>query len=209
MHIAVLAAALLGRSRAVPAGVDLGGPGWTLTNTNGSISVAVPSVPSVAQTALAEAGVIGPPLATGGDEASSWVIFEDWTYTRNIGPAIATLLADAPPAARMTLVCDGLDAAANVSVAGTEVGQTVDAFLRSAFDVPATAVASVRANPNVSVPLRVRLGSPARYGARERAAHGGSEFTEGTVPKERPAASCSRWPTARSAAAAARAAAAA
>ena len=66
--------------------VSISGPGWTLSNANGSISVPA-SVPGDAHAALAAAGIIADIYYRFNDLKLSWVANESWAWGREL-PAL-------------------------------------------------------------------------------------------------------------------------
>jgi hypothetical protein len=66
--------------------VSLSGPGWTLSNANGSISVPA-SVPGDAHAALAAAGIIADIYYRFNDLKLSWVANDSWAWGREL-PAL-------------------------------------------------------------------------------------------------------------------------
>jgi hypothetical protein len=61
---------------------DLGGDGWTVASSNGTV-VAQAVVPGVVHTDLLRAGLIPEPYADFNELALRWVALDNWTYTRN------------------------------------------------------------------------------------------------------------------------------
>jgi beta-mannosidase len=111
---------------ALASSFDLSTLSWTLFNQNGSIAVPG-SVPSQAHLDLARAGVITEPLLgmNGSfvfifappfyseliDFTQRWVWLDNWTYTADLAPIIASRLDSSD---QILLVFHGLDTIANI-----------------------------------------------------------------------------------------------
>eukprot|EP01043_Picozoa_sp_COSAG02_P016126 COSAG02_NODE_703_length_18313_cov_58.533652_9_plen_504_part_00 len=110
--------------------LDLGGTEWTVRSSNGT--VCVPStVPGVVHTDLLAAGVIPEPFAQFNELVLRWVALDNWTFSRKFSYQYSERTSSA------TLVFDGLDTFANVTLNNVTLGQSSNAFLRFEFPVPA------------------------------------------------------------------------
>ena len=110
--------------------LDLGGTEWNVRSSNGSVQV--PStVPGVVHTDLLAAGVIPEPYADFNELVLRWVALDNWTFSRKFSYNGSESIKS------HTLVFDGLDTFANVSLNNHALGQSSNAFLRFDVDVPA------------------------------------------------------------------------
>eukprot|EP01047_Picozoa_sp_COSAG01_P001850 COSAG01_NODE_45_length_32100_cov_28.037218_27_plen_1119_part_00 len=115
------------------AGASSGGGsgGWTVCASNRSLC-APATVPGEAHTDLLAAGLIPEPFAEFNELSLRWVALENWTFSRNFTAE--------PPAAGYgtvsTLIFDGLDTVANVTLNGYTLGQAGNAFVRWEFELP-------------------------------------------------------------------------
>ena len=105
-----------------------GGAGWTVCSSNRSVC-APATVPGVVHTDLLAAGVIPEPFAEFNELSLRWVALENWTFSRNF-------TAPLNDGAVSTLIFDGLDTVANVTLNGHLLGQAANSFVRWRFALP-------------------------------------------------------------------------
>lgn len=115
------------------------------------------SVPGCVHTDLSANGVIGNLFWRDNNRQYQWIEKEDWDYTCTF---------DADPNGAVTLVFEGLDTYAEITLNGTCLGKVEDMFLPHSFDVSGL----LRATDNqlrvhFFSPIRAVEGKPARKGA--------------------------------------------
>ncbi|KAJ7461128.1 glycoside hydrolase family 2 protein [Mycena latifolia] len=110
---------------------DLSSLEWTLLNQNGSIAVPG-TLPSQAHLDLTRAGIITEPLLGLNDFTERWVFMDNWTYTADLAPVLASGLDAAD---QILLVFYGLDTVANITLAGQPVAWVNNEFRQYVFDV--------------------------------------------------------------------------
>jgi beta-mannosidase len=108
--------------------LSLVGDDWTLTNSNGSISVPA-HLPSQAHLDLFANGVIEDPYYNLNDFALRWVVYDNWTYTSDPIPGLSR------HADSTWLRFDGLDTFATIKFCGKHVASTNNQFRQYWFDV--------------------------------------------------------------------------
>ena len=110
---------------------------WTLS-TGSHVDVACPvlpdegipaEVPGTVHTDLLAAGRIPDPYVRDQEQQQTWVGRTDWVYRRSFHITPEFLKKD-----RVELVCEGLDALATLTINGTRVAQTENAFIAHTFD---------------------------------------------------------------------------
>ena len=114
---------------------DGSGPaaGWTVCSSNRSVC-APATVPGEVHTDLLAAGMIPEPFAEFNELSLRWVALENWTFSRNFTVLPAVLSGSG--ATVSTLIFDGLDTFANVTLNGHTLGQAANAFVRWEFVLP-------------------------------------------------------------------------
>ena len=132
--------------------LDLGGAGWTVRSSNGSVS-APSTVPGVVHTDLLSAGIIPEPFAEYNELALRWVALENWTFSRMFS-------FDGTASGSSTLVFDGLDTYADITLNNHSMGSSSNAFLRLELPVP---VGLLRSGDNANE-LSVRFTNPQAVG---------------------------------------------
>jgi beta-galactosidase/beta-glucuronidase len=120
--------------------VTLDGPGWTLSNANGSVSVPA-VVPGDAHAALAAAGLIGDIYYRFNDAKYSWVANESWAWRRALPPLLASSSGSSNSssgggAGKWVLVCEGLQTIGRVSVGGHVLGHVNNQYRRWEYPLP-------------------------------------------------------------------------
>jgi len=80
-------------------------------------------VPGGVHTDLMAAGRIPDPFVADNEKRVQWVAESDWEYKRTFEPSGELLEEE-----RVFLVCDGLDTLASVTLNGTRLGETDNAF---------------------------------------------------------------------------------
>ena len=117
--------------------LSLDGPVWTLTNTNKSISVPA-TVPGNVYSDLMTANVIGSPSYRFNEDAYRWIPYEPmWTYTLTFDIPSSLLSSK-----HRSLVFDGIDTIADVTINGVEFSRTENMFRRYSFDITSLTKAS-------------------------------------------------------------------
>ena len=118
--------------------IALDGAQWALRNANRSITLTNGvSVPNDAHGALMSAGVIADPYYRFNDAAYAWVAADNWTFSRRL-PPFDSAAADAADG-QWTLVCEGLQTLARVTLDGAELGRADNQYRRWSFPLPAGA----------------------------------------------------------------------
>ncbi|KAJ7458250.1 glycoside hydrolase family 2 protein [Mycena latifolia] len=110
---------------------DLSSLEWTLLNQNGSIAVPG-ALPSQAHLDLIRAGIITQPLLGLNDFTERWVLIDNWTYTADLAPVLASGLDAAD---QILLAFYGLDTIANITLAGQPIAWVNNEFRQYVFDV--------------------------------------------------------------------------
>ncbi|KAK0531353.1 hypothetical protein OC842_003646 [Tilletia horrida] len=141
--------------------VSAAGLSWTLTSSNGSVSVPA-KFPSVVHLDLLAAGVIDDPNIGLNEGSTRWIWRDDWTYSADIKSILPQLSAYNST----WLYFGALDAPANVSLGGRPVAATYNAFHDWRFDV--SSIVRGIANGTVSdSTLRIFFPSAVNYAAVE------------------------------------------
>ena len=111
--------------------LDLGGPNWEVRCSNGSV-VAPATVPGVVHTDLLAAGIIGEPYAGFNELSLRWVALDNWTFSRlfTVNDSFANGRTS------NTLIFDGLDTHANISLNEVHLGVSSNSFLRWQMTLP-------------------------------------------------------------------------
>ena len=102
---------------------------WIVRQKGQSSSIPA-TVPGCVHTDLLRAGQIDDPYVADNEKHLMWIGETDWTYERTFH--VEKTLLDA---ARIDLVCDGLDTLAQIKINGRIVGKTDNAFRVWRFDV--------------------------------------------------------------------------
>ena len=136
--------------------IDLTGTGWTLKDSNGSISVQA-HVPSDQYVDLYNDGVIGDPIYGSNDTAEMWVQLSNWTYVsppihglEGSGGGPSQYGASAGNGTKTWLVFEGLDTFAHITMCNREVGNTNNQFRQWLFDVT-DVLGSCNTQPRLSI----------------------------------------------------------
>uniref|UniRef100_A0A0A9XEI4 beta-mannosidase n=1 Tax=Lygus hesperus TaxID=30085 RepID=A0A0A9XEI4_LYGHE len=130
---------------------SLGGPGWTVRNSQGTIRIKA-TVPGGIYTDLIEGGIIKDYLFYEmNDMKYRWVGDENWTYTTNF-----TLSKDDFQAG-MKLVFHGLDTIASIWLNGNNIGVSTNMFIRTTIHIEQFAKKGI----NV---LEIKFKSPVKAG---------------------------------------------
>src|SRR5690348_5854836 len=87
--------------------------GWNLHHEGALLPA---QVPGCVHADLLNAGLIPDPYIGANEHEVAWVGRQDWTYTTQVDAS--------GPHERTDLVFDGLDTAARITLAGTELGRT-------------------------------------------------------------------------------------
>ncbi len=114
-------------------------------------------VPGGVHTDLMAAGRIPDPFVADNEKRVKWVAESDWEYRRTFEPDGELLEEE-----RVTLVCDGLDTVAEVTLNGTHLGDTDNAFRQYSWEVKRL----LRRGQNE---LRIAFRSPVEYIAARQA----------------------------------------
>ena len=102
---------------------------WIVRQKGQSSSIPA-TVPGCVHTDLLRAGQIDDPYVADNEKHLMWIGETDWTYERTFH--VEKTLLDA---ARIDLVCDGLDTLAQIKINGRIIGKTDNAFRVWRFDV--------------------------------------------------------------------------
>ena len=145
--------------------IALDGAQWALHNANGSVALASVSVPNDAHGALMSAGVIADPYYRFNDAAYAWVAADNWTFSRRLPPAF-----DSAADGQWTLVCEGLQTLAQVTLDGAELGRADNQYRRWSFPLPAGAGGKM---------LELRFTSPLHLGMDPTVGHCGGGQPQG------------------------------
>ncbi|BES93568.1 beta-mannosidase [Nesidiocoris tenuis] len=109
--------------------VTLNGSGWTVTNSNRSISINA-TVPGGIYSDLINAGIIKDYIFYGKNDMNyRWVGYENWTYSRTFKLSENDLIREA------RLVFHGLDTISGIWLNGEVVGVCTNMFVRTVLDV--------------------------------------------------------------------------
>jgi beta-mannosidase len=109
--------------------IDLNGPGWTLKDSNGSLSIPA-SVPSQQYLDLFDNGVIGDPVYGMNETAEQWVQLTNWTYISKPLDELGT-----GEGKSTWLIFEGLDTFVDIKLCNKKVGSTNNQFRQWLFDV--------------------------------------------------------------------------
>ncbi|XP_019953631.2 beta-mannosidase isoform X1 [Paralichthys olivaceus] len=131
---------------------------WSLSNSNGSVSLAA-QVPGCVHSALQRQGFIQDPYFRFNDLTYRWIAFENWTYTTAFN--VSGQVRDKQ---KVLLVFDGVDTVSSIRLNGVPVGSTDNMFRGYDFSVRDV----LRDGLNV---LKVSLTSPVLYASERREAH--------------------------------------
>ena len=129
--------------------IDLSGPGWTVKDSNGSISVPG-QVPSDQYVDLYNDGVVGNPIYGFNDTTEMWVQLSNWTYTSPPLQLLESLGNRSGSNSKIWLVFQGLDTFAHITMCNHDVGNTNNQFRQWLFDVT-DILADCRAAPRLSI----------------------------------------------------------
>ena len=118
--------------------VSLDGAGWSLQASNGTEMISNVSVPTDAHGALLAAGIIDDPYFRFNDARYAWVASESWTFSRPLPTAeLLRVTGDLEASAgQWTLVCEGLQTMARVTLGGVELGRVDNQYRRWSWPLP-------------------------------------------------------------------------
>jgi len=165
--------------------IALDGAHWALHNANGSVALTNVSTPNDAHGALMSAGVIADPYYRFNDAAYAWVAADNWTFSRRCVLAAVLLLVlvltvslrrlpaiNSAADGQWTLVCEGLQTLAQVTLDGAELGSADNQYRRWSYLLPAGA------GGNGGKLLELRFTSPLPLGGPRNNAVGGGHHTD-------------------------------
>lgn len=147
-----------GRSVAGPRAAQSLDGKWSLSNSNGSLSLPA-EVPGCVHSALQRQGFIQDPYFRFNDVSYQWIALDNWTYATTFDVSAQVMSKQ-----KVVLSFHGVDTVASIWLNGVAVGNTDNMFRRYDFSVRHL----LRDGENV---LRVRLLSPVLYAAERREAH--------------------------------------
>nr|XP_043903841.1 beta-mannosidase [Solea senegalensis]XP_043903842.1 beta-mannosidase [Solea senegalensis] len=131
---------------------------WSLSNSNGSLSLSA-EVPGCVHSALFKQGFIQDPYFRFNDLSYRWIAFDNWTYTTTF-----SVMHPLRTKQKVVLVFDGVDTVASIWLNGVSVGRTDNMFRRYDFTVRD----SLKDGDNV---LRVCLQSAVVYASERSKVH--------------------------------------
>jgi beta-mannosidase len=171
--VLLFAAASTG-ARSTATSLELGNLNWTLSARGNSSFTAIPAtVPGDVYTALEAASLIADPYQGENLHLMRWVALSDWDYDATIpAQTVGDLCNDAiATAAGVMLHIAGLEAVAEVWVAGQKVATTVTLHLPINADIADALCGQAMEGFAAPVPIKFRFNSSLNFAAAQEAAY--------------------------------------